>query len=104
MRLIDRDEILNRIGAIVSKFPEEYDEKTYKMIRCEIRNKNREVKAIPIEWIEKWINDRTKIWINPKYADMEFTEVPLDYYVNFTPYQVISMLEDWGKENESDRC
>lgn len=51
MRLIDRDEILNRIGAIVSKFPEEYDEKTYKMIRCEIRNKNREVKAIPIEWL-----------------------------------------------------
>lgn len=53
MRLIDRDEILNRIGAIVSKFPKEYDEKTYKMIRCEIRNKNREVKAIPIEWIKE---------------------------------------------------
>ena len=58
MRLIDRDEILNRIGAIVSKFPEEYDEKTYKMIRCEIRNKNREVNAIPIEWIEKQMAER----------------------------------------------
>ena len=57
MRLIDRDEILNRIGAIVSKFPEEYDEKTYKMIRCEIRNKNREVKAIPIEFLEKWFGN-----------------------------------------------
>ena len=54
MRLIDKDEILNLIGAIVSKFPEEYDEKTYKMIRREIRDKNREVKAIPIEWIKNW--------------------------------------------------
>jgi len=57
-------------------------------------------KAIPIEWIKKWINDRTKIWVNPKYADMEFTEVPFDYYENFTPYQAISMLEDWEKEND----
>lgn len=59
-----------------------------------------EIKAIPIEWIEKWINSKTKIWVNPKYADTVFTDVPVDYYENFTPYQVIAMLEDWEKENE----
>ena len=53
MRLIDKDEILNLIGAIVSKFPEEYDEKTYKMIRRVIRDKRQEVKTIPIEWIKE---------------------------------------------------
>lgn len=56
--------------------------------------------TVPIEWIEKWINDRTKIWVNPKYAGVEFTKAPFDYYENFTPYQVIAMLEDWKKEND----
>ena len=82
MRLIDRDEILNRIGAIVSKFPEEYDEKTYKMIRCEIRNKNREVKAIPIEWIK------------------EYTKTMLDKRAIF---QIEVMIERWEAKSGVDK-
>jgi len=58
------------------------------------------VKAIPIEWIEGWVNNNTKTYVNPKYVDIEFTDVPIDYYEKFTPYQVITMLEDWEKERK----
>ena len=62
--------------------------------------------AIPIEWINKYIEDHTYEMVNPKYVDdtynyIQFTEEPLDYYLTTMPFQVKAMLADWEKENEN---
>ena len=47
------------------------------------------VKAIPIEWIKKWCNEEH----NRKSLEERLLK----------RYGVITMLEDWVKENEIDR-
>lgn len=61
--------------------------------------------AIPIEWINKYIEDHTSTMVNPKYVDdtynyIQFTDEPVDYYLTVMPIQVKAMLADWKKENE----
>ena len=65
------------------------------------------VKAIPIEWIKKYIKNHTYEMVNPKYVDdtynyIKFTEKPFDYNLIVMPVQVKAMLADWEKENEID--
>ena len=62
------------------------------------------LKAIPIEWIEKYIEDHTQYMMTPKYEDTHFDEPPIDYYTKLWPFQVAKMLERWEGENETDRC
>ena len=62
------------------------------------------LKAIPIEWIEKYIEDHTQYMVTPKYEDTHFDEPPIDYYTKLWPFQVAKMLERWEGENETDRC
>lgn len=62
------------------------------------------VEAIPIEWIEKYIEDHTQYMVTPKYEDTHFDEPPIDYYTKLWPFQVAKMLERWKGENETDRC
>ena len=62
------------------------------------------LKAIPIEWIEKYIEDHTQYMVTPKYEDTHFDEPPIDYYTKLCPFQVAKMLERWEGENETDRC
>ena len=75
MRLIDKDLIL-----------ETAKDKEWGLW-CEIVNIKfaPEVKAIPIEWIKKWCN------IEHKSCEERL----------MLRYGVITMLEDWEKENES---
>ena len=63
-------------------------------------------KAIPIEWIKKYIKNHTYEMVNPKYVDdtynyIKFTEKPFDYNLIVMPVQVKAMLADWEKENDS---
>ena len=62
------------------------------------------LKVIPIEWIEKYIEDHTQYMVTPKYEDTHFDEPPIDYYTKLWPFQVAKMLERWEGENETDRC
>ena len=62
------------------------------------------LRAIPIEWIEKYIEDHTQYMVTPKYEDTHFDEPPIDYYTKLWPFQVAKMLERWEGENETDRC
>lgn len=57
--------------------------------------------SIPIEWIEKYIEDHTQYMVTPKYEDTHFTDPPIDYYTKLWPFQVAKMLERWEKENEN---
>ena len=60
------------------------------------------LKAIPIEWIEKYIEDHTQYMMTPKYEDTHFDEPPIDYYTKLWPFQVAKMLERWEEENETN--
>lgn len=53
-----------------------------------------EVKAIPIEWIVKRIN---------YYSDLILT-YPNEKEILYSQTELISLLEEWEKENEIDRC
>ena len=46
------------------------------------------VEAIPIEWIKKWCNEHNRKSLEERLLKR---------------YGVITMLEDWEKENETDR-
>lgn len=94
MRLIDKDEILNQIGAIMSKYPEDYDEKTYKMIRDEIRNEKREVEAIPVKWVEK---EMERLNEDIKWA-WYYGNTALDKMEYLKMWLTIKM-EEWRKDN-----
>ena len=59
---------------------------------------------VPIEWIRDYIKYNTQYMVNPQYEGCEFTEPPVDYMVKIYPYQVETMLKDWEKENETNRC
>ena len=77
-------------------------------VQCKIVTKDApEVKAIPVEWVKKYIKDHTYEMVNPKYVDdtynyIQFTEKPLDYNLIVMPIQVKAMLIDWEKENETN--
>lgn len=58
-----------------------------------------EVKAIPIEWVNMWLENNSKTVRNPDFCGWEFTEEPIDYYVTIYPHEVKRMLNDWEKEN-----
>lgn len=105
MRLIDKDEILNQIGAIMSKYPEDYDEKTYKMIRDEIRNEKREVEAIPIEWLHSIMEKQI---IFAMESEMEGTTTVKDGVIHCVSgalaCQVLAnIIELWEKENGKEK-
>lgn len=94
MRLIDADEVKkafigNRYGAKAIEY---------------VIDDAPTVKAIPVEWIKKYIEDHTYEMVNPKYVDdtynyVKFTEEPLDYCLTVMPIQVKAMLADWEREN-----
>ena len=99
MRLIDADKIRYRDmsdGRVV-------DGVWYTFME-DIR-KQPTVKAIPVEWIKKYIENHTYEMVNPKYVDdtynyIKFTKEPLDYNLIVMPIQVKAMLADWEKEND----
>lgn len=94
MRLIDADEVKkafigNRYGTKAIEY---------------VIDDAPTVKAIPVEWIKKYIEDHTYEMVNPKYVDdtynyVKFTEEPLDYCLTVMPIQVKAMLADWEREN-----
>lgn len=60
----------------------------YKMFENQLDNQP-SVKAIPIEWIKKWVRS------NCMYCyDYDYPTEPTDGY-----YEIMHMIEDWGKEN-----
>lgn len=79
MRLIDADEIVKETWGVVIKDMFHMDETVDVISRKDIDNAPT-VKAIPIEWIKKWLGKL----IDP-YDD-----------------SVCQMLEDWEKENETN--
>ena len=100
MILIDRDKLLNHLGAIFVKYPEYRD--AYQLARSAIRNEKLEVKAIPVKWIEyyykyrlmprpvEWFTDADKLrhelimgrdLVGAKYTDMADTveAIPIEW-------------------------
>lgn len=74
MRLIDADKLL-----------EDLRQKRYSKRSMELILNQPDIKAIPIEWIKKWCNEH-----NSKSLEERLLK----------RYGVITILEDWEKENE----
>ena len=79
MRLIDADKYCDFLNTYPlekaqNNFMSFYREALQETLECE-------VKAIPIEWIEKWMLDN---WVLDNYG-------------------IEQMIEDWEKENELDK-
>lgn len=72
----------------VDRLPIKYDGHTVSVWKCDIDNAPT-VEAIPIEWIKKWCNEHNRKSLEERLLKR---------------YGVITMLEDWEKENEIDRC
>lgn len=83
MRLIDEDVLLKNLEWL-----EDYDHYVLHDIEITI-DETPTVKAIPIEWIKKWCNKEH----NRKSLEERLLK----------RYGVITMLEDWEKENENIR-
>ena len=83
MRLIDADKLVKAIenenpGMSISGAIE-------KFARTAQVNMQPTVDAIPIEWIKKWCNEHNRKSLEERLLKR---------------YGVITMLEDWGKEND----
>ena len=76
MKLVDRDFLLNWLGAIRVKQIDPAYEEAYKFVSSVVKDKRFIIEAIPLEWIKKWVN-RWSI-------DLSVSE----------------MLKDWEKEQK----
>ena len=74
MRLIDADRMLLTINMMGTNKFGIFDEDIRKFLE-----EQRTIKAIPVEWIEKWMLDNWELECN---------------------YGIEQMIEDWEKENE----
>lgn len=85
MRLIDADAVKADIEKFNRPLCDGYHMKDYVLnqIITDIENQPT-VKAIPVEWIKKYVDDKSKI-------DHDWLTWGVD---------VLHMLEDWEKENE----
>lgn len=86
-RLIDADEALNLIDG-ETKVETNSNVKAFNdalEVAIQIIDTQKTVKAIPIEWIMKWCNKHNRKSLEERLLKR---------------YGVITMLEDWEKENE----
>ena len=85
MKLIDADKLQRTEGIFTYRFTDDLDIMSCCAYRYEDVETAPTVNAIPIEWIEKWL----EICI-PHYDYDRMTHIA----------DVYEMLEDWEKENE----
>ena len=79
MRFIDADKLIEKLAWL-----DEYDYIVFKDVKCTV-DETPTIKAIPIEWIKKWCNEHNRKSLEERLLKR---------------YGVITMLEDWEKENE----
>ena len=88
MRLIDADEALNLIDG-ETKVETNSNVKAFNdalEVAIQIIDTQKTVEAIPIEWIKKWCNEHNRKSLEERLLKR---------------YGVITMLDDWEKENEN---
>lgn len=88
MRLIDVDELIKYFDEDL----EGYDNREYILQMLDVKGRIERVKAIPIEWIVKRIN---------YYSDL-ILKYPNEKELLYSQTELISLLEEWEKENEID--
>lgn len=88
MKLIDRDKFISDMFDLYIEQKWKPSDIHFSLldVRSNIDFKGYEVKAIPIEWIKKWCNEEH----NRKSLEERLLK----------RYGVITMLEDWEKENK----
>ena len=71
------------------------DKKAFEKVQelCRMLIDGKDGDAIPIEWVDQWIESHTKYW---QAVSRSGDPIPM----RDTPYQVEEMLEDWEKEIE----
>lgn len=91
MRLIDADNMRKPSKGMFiyqDEFEDDVQHIAFEAYTKEDIENERTVKAIPIEWIEKWLKAQERI-----------LRISPPYYHQIT---VRKMLEDWEKENDKD--
>lgn len=89
-RLVDVDELIEYFDGDL----EGYDNREYILHMLDSKGRSARVDAIPVEWVNQWVEDHTKYW---QAVSRNGEPIPM----RDTPYQVEELLEDWEKENEA---
>jgi len=91
MRLIDADKLKRTEGMFQYQISDAFDRLSASAYRFEDVENAPTVEAIPVEWIEKWIETDHNTKRRTPY-----------YYKRLFRSRLKMMLEDWKKENEND--
>lgn len=92
MRLIDADKLQRTEGIFTYRFTDDLDIMSCCAYRYEDVETAPTVKAIPIEWIEKWVDKKTGTKIGDEIGYLEEDKKLLIGFIYW-------LVRDWEKEN-----